>query len=197
MELKAIFGILSSALVLIGGVPYLRDIYKRNAHPHVLSWTGWAFITGLGGFAMLAGGSHWAVAILFANTILCMTIAGYSIIKGVGVWSTTIYDYIFFGIGIIGLILWQVLDLPILALVCAIFADFCFGFPTIVKTYKDPLSETSFVWLTAALSGFCSLLAVQNFSFIEAGYPIYLCIYDTIVLLLVLRILRKSNKKPV
>ncbi len=194
-ELKPLFGILSSIFVIIGGIPYLRDIHKRDAHPHVLSWLGWSFITALGGAAMLAEGSTWAVAILFANTLLCLTIAGYSIVKRVGVWSTGVYDYIFFGLGILGLILWQTLDLPVIALVCAIVADFSFGFPTIIKTYKDPATETSFVWLTAAISGLLSLFAVQNFHFSESAYPIYLFAYDTVVLLLVWKILRKPKSK--
>lgn len=192
MQIKAIFGILSSLFILIGGIPYIRDIYKKQAHPHVLSWIGWAFITALGASAMLADGSTWAVAILFANTTLCLIIAVYSVIRKVGVWSTTKWDYLFFGLGITGLVLWQVLNLPIIALICAIVADFSFGFPTIIKTYKDPSSETSFVWLTATISGLLSLFALQNFSFHEVAYPLYLFIYDSTVLLLVLKIIKKK-----
>lgn len=191
MEIKAIFGILSSIFVLIGGIPYLKDIYQKKAHPHVLSWIGWAFITASGAFAMLAEGSTWAVAILFANTFLCLAIAAYSIIKKVGVWSTTKMDFVFFGIGILGLILWQTLDLPVIALIFAIIADLSFGIPTIIKAYQNPLSESYFVWLTATLSGLLSLFAVKNFSFSEVAYPLYLFIYDGIVLLLVLRIINK------
>jgi hypothetical protein len=192
-ELKPLFGILSSIFVLIGGIPYLRDIYKGHARPHVLSWLGWSFITALGGAAMLAEGSTWAVAIVFANTILCLTIAGYSIVKGVGVWSTGIYDYIFFGLGILGLILWQTLDLPVIALVCAIAADLSFGVPTVIKTFKDPSSETSFVWLTATIAGLLSLFAVQNFQFSESAYPIYLFLFDALMLSLVLKVIKKPK----
>jgi hypothetical protein len=195
MEIQAIFGILSSIFVLIGGIPYLKDIHKGDAHPHVLSWIGWAFITALGAFAMLAEGSEWAVAILFANTALCLSIAGYSIFRKVGVWSTTVYDYIFFGLGLLGIILWQTLHLPVLALVCAIIADFCFGFPTVIKAWKDPSSETYFVWLTATISGLLSLFAVKSFAFSEVAYPLYLFLFDTLVLVLVLKIItRKTNQ---
>ncbi|MCF7834071.1 MAG: hypothetical protein K9L98_01020 [Candidatus Pacebacteria bacterium] len=195
IEIKALFGILSSFFVLIGGIPYLKDIHQGKAHPHVLSWLGWAFITALGASAMLAEGSTWAVAILFANTLLCLLIAGYSIVRKVGVWSTGIYDFIFFGFGIIGLVLWQVLNMPVIALVCAIMADLSFGLPTIIKTYKDPSTETPFVWATATISGLLSLFAVQSFAFHEVSYPLYLFIYDTLVLLLVLKIIYrpKSN----
>jgi hypothetical protein len=197
MEIKALFGILSSILVLMGGFPYLKDIYYEKAHPHILSWIGWSFITALGAFAMLADGGTWAVAILFANTALCLVVAVYSAYKKVGVWSVTKMDGVYFGLGIIGLLLWKLLDLPVIALICAIGADFAFGLPTIIKTYKHPKSETTFVWITASLSGLCSLFAIQSFAFHEIAYPLYLFIYDTTVLLLALNIINKKDPNRV
>lgn len=192
METKAIFGILSGIFVLLGILPYIRDIHLRKAHPHVLSWLGWGFITALGAFAMLAEGSEWAVVILFSNTLLCLSIAVYSVIRKVGVWSTTVFDFVFFGLGILGIVLWQTLDMPILALICAIIADFSFGLPTIIKTYKNPESETYFVWFTATISGFLSLFALKSFVFSEVAYPLYLFLFDLTVLLLVLKIVKKK-----
>lgn len=192
MEIKAVFGILSSIVLIVGGIPYLIDIHKRKVHPHVLSWIGWSFITALGGSAMLASGSHWVVALLFANTLLCFAIAVYSVIRKVGVWSTSIYDFVFFGLGILGLILWQLLDAPIIALILAIIADLSFGLPTIIKTYKDPESETYFAWLASTMSGLLSLFAIEHFNFSEVAYPAYLFIFDSIVLFLVLKIISKK-----
>jgi hypothetical protein len=96
-------------------------------------------------------------------------------------------------LGILGLILWQILDLPIIALICAIIADLSFGIPTIIKTWKKPETETPFAWSMSSLSGLLSLLAIQHFVFYEIAYPLYLFIFDTIVWLLVLRIIRKNN----
>lgn len=195
MEIKAIFGILSSIFVLLGAIPYLRDIHKNKAHPHILSWIGWGFITALGAFAMLIEGSQWTVAILFANTLACFIIATYSIIKKNGVWSTSVYDFIFFGLGLIGLILWQTLDLPILALIFAITADFLFGLPTIIKTFKNPKSETFFAWLFSVFSGIFSLFTINNLTFSDAAYPIYLFLFDLLILLLILGIIHKKINK--
>ena len=147
----AIFGLISSALILIGAGPYIRDILRKKAHPHVLSWLGWGFITALGASAMYADGSTWPAAIVFANSIACLTIVLFSVINKVGVWQTSFFDWFFFGMGLLGIVLWQTLNLPVLALICALVADFSFGVPTIIKTYKDPSTETSFVWVAAAL----------------------------------------------
>jgi len=184
---KEVFGLLASLFVLLGTIQYIIDIHYKQAKPHVLSWLGWSFITALGASAMMADGATWASAILWANTICCFIIAIYSIFRKVGVWSTGVQDYILFGLGIIGLVLWQILDLPIFALICAIAADLFFGLPTIIKTYKDPSSETKLVWLAAVISGVCGLLAVANFSFNELAYPFYLFLYDTTLMILVLR----------
>ena len=191
IDSKTLFGLLSSIFVLLGAIPYLRDIHYGKAHPHILSWLGWAFITALGGSATLAAQPTWAVTILFANTASCLLISGYAAIKKVGVWSTGFYDVIFFGIGVVGMVLWQVLDWPTIALVCAIVADFSFGLPTIIKTYKNPASETTFVWKCASLSGLLSIFALRSLAFTEAAYPVYLFVFDTTVLVLALKIIAR------
>ena len=188
-----IFGTLSALAILIGAGPYLKDIYLRKVQPHVLSWLGWAFITGLGASAMYAEGSTWLALIVAANTVTCLSIALFSIARKVGVFQTSKWDWIFFGLGIFGLVLWLTLDMPILALICAIFADFCFGVPTVIKTYKKPSSETPFAWIMATTSGFLSLFAIQMFTFTEVAYPLYLFLFDSLVLLLVLKVIRKNR----
>ncbi len=190
---RAIFGILSSVAVIVGAFPYLKDIHFKRVNPHVLSWTGWGFVTAIGAGAMWASGSTWTVAILLANTVLCLLISFYSVFKKVGVWSTGWYDFVLFGIGILGLILWQILNLPIIALVCSIIADFSFGLPTLIKTYKEPETETPYVWLFAVISAVFSILAIERWIFTDAAFPIYLLFFDSAVLFLVL--VRNRNRK--
>jgi len=193
MTTRAIFSLLSSVVLLAGAIPYFIDIHHGKARPHILSWIGWAFITALGASAMHAEGSRWVIAILVANSFNSLFIAAYATFKKVGIWSTGIYDYIFIGLGALGLVLWQTLDMPILALVSAITADLCFGIPTIIKTYKNPATETRFVWTAAAASGLLSLFAIQTFAFYEVAYPLYLFIFDATVLMLVLKIVKNPH----
>ena len=184
--LKAIFGILSSTTIFVGGIPYINDIIKRRVKPHILSWLGWGFITAIGGFAMLAEGSTWAVALIFANTVMCLVIAFSAMAIKTGVWSTGFQDYAFLGAGLLGIVLWQTLNMPVLALICAILADLAFGIPTIIKTFKDPSTETPFLWAMSVLAEIFGLLALSNFSFSEAAYPVYLFIFDLIIFLIIL-----------
>jgi hypothetical protein len=187
MGFSIFFGITSSILALVGGFPYLRDIHNKRTRPHILSWIGWSFVTGLGASAILAEVSTWVAGLLIANSILCLTVAIYSAVKKVGVWSASKYDYILFGLGILGLVLWMIFDMPIIALICSIIADFSFGIPTIIKTYKDPSSETPFIWVTAVLSALLSLFAIESISFNEVAFSSYLFMFDSTVLFLALR----------
>lgn len=195
MEYKAIFGILSAFFTFAGLVPYFLNINKREIYPHNLSWLGWFFITFIGAMAMLKDGGEWSVVIIFANSLSCLLIVIYSIYKKVGVWSTTVYDYMFFGLGILGIILWQTFSLPILAIICSIVADLSFGIPTIIKAYKNPKSELPIAWLSCSIAGLLSLFAVKNLAIGQFLYPLYLFLYDTIVFLTLIIFKNKVQKE--
>lgn len=199
MEIKAVFGILSAVFTFLGLVPYFLNIHKREIYPHNLSWLGWAFITFVGAIAMLSDGGEWSVVILLANTVSCLFVVFYSIHKKVGVWSTNKFDFIFFGLGILGVILWQIFDAPLVAIICAVLADLSFGIPTIIKTYKNPKSEKYLAWLACSFAGLLSLFAVKSFALSEFLYPLYLFIFDTTILFLIIifrnKIVSTSNNK--
>ncbi|MDH4330405.1 MAG: hypothetical protein OEV93_02540 [Candidatus Moranbacteria bacterium] len=183
---SAIFGIASSIFVFVGFFPYIRDIKNKKIRPHILSWTGWGFVTGLGAVAMLSEMFTWGVAIVVANTVACFLIAIYAKIKKVGVLESSAYDFSLFALGIIGLILWQVTDNPDLAVIFAILADFSFGLPMLIKIHKDPCSESVFPWTMAMFAAVTGLFAVAYVSFTEIAYPTYLAAYDSTVLFLIL-----------
>jgi len=186
MILKAIFGIMSAVFTLIGATFYLRSIYRKESNPHLLSWIGWAFITIIGATAMLYSGSTWSTIFIFSNSLSCISVSIYALYKKVGVWSTTIYDYVFFGLGILGIILWQTFDAPLLAIILSVIADLFFAIPTVVKVYKDPESENYKAWVPYCIAGIFGLLALGTFTSTEVLYPIYIFTLNFIVLAIVL-----------
>jgi hypothetical protein len=97
-----VFGIIASLFILVGFFPYIRDIYRKNVQPHVLSWLGWGFITALGASAMWAEGSGWIAVIVFANSFSCFSVVTVSLLRKVGVWQTTKLDWFLFFCGDFG-----------------------------------------------------------------------------------------------
>jgi len=143
---------------------------------------------------MISEGFTGGAMLVGANFFACFGIAIYAKIKGVGVWNTSKYDYTFFTLGLIGVILWQVFNSPDIAIVFAILADFFFGIPTIIKIYKYPKSETALPWIMTSIAGLTGLIAISYISFTEIAYPVYLAIYDTSALMLILYGGKKSGK---
>ena len=186
MELKAIFGTLSSIFTILGAIFYLRSIYRKEINPHILSWIGWAFITSIGATAMLDSGSTWSTLFIFSNSLSCISVAIYSIYKRVGIWSTTVYDYMFFGLGILGIILWQIFDAPLVAIILSVLADLFFAIPTVLKTYKNPKSESIKSWVPYCIAGVFGLLAMETFLPTEVLYPFYIFTLNFMVLGIIL-----------
>lgn len=193
MNIQFIFTIAASVTFIIGIVPYINDIHHKRVQPHILSWIGWTFVTTLGFFAMLSDVFNWGAFVVLANAISCVIVVIYSLLKKTAVFKTSHYDIIFFLLGITGLILWQIFDNPDLAIIFAIFADMTFGIPTIIKTYKKPDSETIFPWSMATLSGLFALLAISYISFTEVAYPIYLLVFDSVLLIVIINGLQKKK----
>lgn len=197
LTIKAVAGILSSIFVFLGLSSYIKDIVLKRIHPHILSWAGWGFVTGLGSIAMLSEGFTWGAVVVGANFVLCSTIAIFAISNGVGVWKVSPYDYSLFILGLIGLILWQTSGNPDLAIIFAILADFSFGAPTLIKICKHPQSENVLSWIMIVLAGLFGLIAVSYVSLTEIIYPVYLAMYDSSALTLILykkKIFRKILK---
>jgi len=191
--LNSFFGILTSLFVFIGIFPYLIGIRKKKIHPHVLSWIGWGMVATLGTWAMASEGFTWGVVVVGVNAVACFVFVVYSIIKKVGIWKASVYDFWIFILGFIGLVLWQASSNPDLAIVFAILADFSFGLLTLIKIYKNPYSETILPWIFSILAGASSLLAISYISFTEIAYPVYIAIYD-VCLFAILLVMRKIKK---
>lgn len=84
------------------------------------------------------------------------------------------------GVGI-GLILWGVARSPDLTLGMNIGIDFLGALPTIRKSIHDPYSEDQFSWLLFALSSIVNLLAIDQWGWSIAIYPIYILLITSVI----------------
>jgi len=192
--MKLLFTTLATIPYLVGFFPYLKDIHDLRVKPHIVSWFGWGLTTLLAFFAMSSDIFNWAAYIVLINSIACFSVVVYSLFKKAAVIDFSRLDIAFFLFGIVGIILWQSLDNPDLAILFAIFADLSFGIPTFFKVYKDPKSETHLPWSMSVFSGFLSLFAISYISFTEIAYPVYLFLFDLIIFLVILGYIKKSKK---
>jgi hypothetical protein len=83
-------------------------------------------------------------------------------------------DYTCGAIGAAAIVLWLLTGQPLVALILSVAADFIIAIPTIVKTIRDPHSETLFAWFLVAVASALTLLSITSLTPSNLLYPSYL-----------------------
>lgn len=172
--MSEILGYLTGVILLIGFIPYLRDIFRYTTKPERATWLIWLALSIIAFFSQLASGASWSLVLTGADTVIVLLIVLLSIKHGVG--GLTKHDGLYLVAALLGLVAWYFTKQPMVALILVIIVDAIGAYLTIIKTYKMPDSETRFTWIMASIAGILGALAVGSWSFILLLYPIYIFI---------------------
>lgn len=142
-------------------------------------------ITTLGFFSSLAQGNTSVVWFLGVCTFHSLIMFLMGIKYGIGGWAKE--DILALIIAIIGIVIWQVTDDPVLGLYAAITADLIGMIPALIKTYKLPNTEYYLTYILDLAAILLTGLAVQNGGFNEYLYPAYLFAVNAVMLIFILR----------
>src|SRR3989339_998052 len=186
-QIKTLLGLVATALVFIGYIPYLRDIVKGKTKPHVYSWFLWSFVTLIAFALQLSGGAGTGAFVTLAAAVMCIAVIVLGFIHNSQVKIVWI-DTLFLIFAVVALLLWLVAKQPVLSAILTTLIDLLGFAPTVRKSWNNPHSETlSFYWLNTFRFGL-ALIALQNYSIITALYPVtWLTANGLFALMLVLR----------
>lgn len=165
------FALASLAIHVVGAVPYVRGILKKDVVPHPFSYLTW-FVLSLVNFAVLwKSDANWTLVPALAHIVF----AAYYVYAGfaaMGRLKPTSFDAWCLAISLIVL---PVSFTPAYgyATLVAIFVDAVAFLPTIRKTWKDPSTEYAFPWFVAALYPFTLYLAIGTPSWENASFWLY------------------------
>jgi hypothetical protein len=70
-----------------------------------------------------------------------------------------------------------------LAIVFSLIADAFAALPTLYKAYKNPDTENSFAYLTAAISGIITLLTIRYWNFETYAFPAYIFLINLLIVI--------------
>lgn len=174
MSLTELFGILSGAVILFGGPPYLYDILKGKTKPQRTTWFIWTFLGVISFTSQLKLGAHWSLVYVGLNVIGNLAVFLLSLKYGTGGWRKL--DILALVIASIGVAMSFVFTSPLLALTGSIVADFAGTVLTLYKSYLDPSSETSITWFFLGTSSLFAAFAVGKWNFALLLYPLYICL---------------------
>ncbi len=179
-------------LALIGGIPYLREVFKGKIKPHPYTWLVGTVVSAITFFGMLVKGAGigalpTAVAEMFTIIIFFASLKyGFKEIPKT--------DSIFLGLALIGIIPWLLTNDPTLSIIIAVCIDVISFIPTIRKTWKYPASESPTIYFMNAARHALTIYALQAYNIATTLHSIAMIVINTIMTLLIVRKQRNSKK---
>jgi hypothetical protein len=165
---------LSTFVYFSGLTLYLWDTLRGKNAPNRMTFLIWAvgpFIAFAGG---LASGGSWALLPVFLAGFGPFLVFFASFVNPKAYWKLGILDYTCGVLAVLALIAWAVTSNPAIAIFFAILADALAGFPTIIKSWKFPETETGLGYVAAWMSAFIGFIIAPNNSFPAIGFLVYL-----------------------
>lgn len=191
MDYKLILGIITVVIAFISYIPYFRDIFKGKTKPHAFSWLVWSVLTGIGFVGQVAdngGAGTWVTGV---SALICIIVFFLALFKGEKEITRT--DWLsLFGAGI-AILLWIVVDQPIISIILITLID-ALGFaPTFRKSFHKPQEETVITYTFSAIKFFIALFALDTFSILTVLYPASLVVMNGLFVIMI--IIRKRQLK--
>jgi hypothetical protein len=179
MDIELIFGVSALVVNLIGYVPYFRGIFRGEVKPQRITWGIWTILTSIAFVNQVANGGGWS-SLFFGSTTLLVVLVFLSSFK-YGVGGKSKLDIGVLIAATVLLVAWIITKNTTTSTYIAIAIDAIGALPTIIKAYKQPETEAYLQWFMAALAGMFSFLAVGGSGFVLYAYPLYVIIFNALI----------------
>ncbi len=180
--------ILSVLISTTGAFAYIRDTLAGKTKPNRVSWSMWALSPLISTAAALtAGADIWATVRIFMAGLLPLLIFLASFVNKRSYWRISVFDLTCGIFSLLALILWAAIASPQLAILCAIVGDLCASFPTLIKAWKYPETETGAMYVASFLSILLVLPSIPVWNIANAAFQLHLLIMSSVLLLLIYR----------
>jgi hypothetical protein len=174
MSLESFSGWVSGGILIIGLGIYLRAIAQGKASSNRVTWGIWVLVNGLFCFSYYeANGlvaSIWVPFVYLAGTAAIFIF----LLKfgQQGHWSW-VEKTALLCVGII-LALWFIFQSPLSTLTLTLLVDIFGAVPLIVTVWRDPRADYAPAWYVGLVANTLNLLAVEQWDYANASYPLYL-----------------------
>jgi len=173
---------LGMIISLIGISSYIKEVLKGSVRPNRVSWLIWSIAPLIATFAALSSGVTLSVVPVFMSGFGPLLVFIICLFKKAAYWKLQKFDYYCGSLSVLALIFWGITKEPIIAIVFAIASDFLASIPTIVKSYKNPETESSSAFIGALFSATTSFFAIEKCNFSSLAFPIYLVLINILLI---------------
>jgi hypothetical protein len=179
------FVIVGTLIGAAGAVAYLWDTIKGKIKPNRVSFLLWAIAPMIAFVAQIQQGVGLEALMTFSTGFLPLLIFVASFTNKNAEWKLTKFDVLCGFLSGVGLILWLITKIGNVAIFFSIVADGLAALPTVIKAYKYPETELAWPWLASCFGVMLTLLTIQQWTFANSGFILYIFVIDLIIFLLV------------
>lgn len=180
--------LISNVISLSGAAAYIRDMFRGKSKPNLVTWGLWGFAPLIAtGAALAAHADVWATARIFISGFGPLLIFITAFFVPQSYWKLSRFDYSCGVLSIVALGVWLLADSPVLAILIAAIADLLATFPTLIKAWKFPETETLYTYFVGIFTATLVIPAIPVWNIENAAFQVYLIIANTALFFIVMR----------
>lgn len=183
MTVKEAFSVLAGLLCIIGYIPYVSSILRKETMPARATWLIWAFLDIITLAGMYAAGA--INGQIIASFVGASTVGLLSLKYGKPGWSNI--DKISIGGSVVGIILWVVFKNPTFGIVISLVVILWGSIPTFASALEDPNRENKTAWIIFFISCLFAIIAIPKWTLEDAAQPVTFLIIEMIMLYIIFR----------
>jgi hypothetical protein len=172
--MHSVFAIAGAIVNFVGGLSYVRAIWKGEASPNRVTWGLWTLVP------LIAAAAQWESGVGISTLVVasvgaspaCVVLA--SFIAGAGSWKLGPFDYVCGACALAALALWAVTGDPVTAIVLSILGDTAAALPTVRKAWLAPETEDKRAYLLAFIGMVLGIFSVEMPTFSAYAFNAYL-----------------------
>ncbi|EHE92555.1 hypothetical protein LLCRE1631_02013 [Lactococcus lactis subsp. lactis CNCM I-1631] len=164
---------------------YLIASLRGRVKPNRITWLIWGIAPLISTAASLSTGVSWASLPVFMAGFGPILVFIVSSFNKAAYWRIERFDYICGLVSILSLVAWYLTKSPNVAISLAILSDALAALPTMLKGWKYPETENSFLFLGSLFSASTSFTEIHHWNFAEVAFPIYLILLSLTMLFLI------------
>lgn len=190
------FAYIGIAFTWVATIIYLVGTIKGTVKPNRISFFIWALAPLIAFAAQVSEGVGIQSFLTFSIGLGPILILVASFLHKSTAWKLHSFDYICGILAIVGLILWQITQDGLLAILLSLLADIFASIPTIVKAYKAPHTESPAAYLLTGIGALITFLTISNWNIETYAFPLYIVLLNaTVFSILRLRCDTKATKQ--
>ena len=167
---------------LVGISSYIRDTLQGKTKPNRITWSIWALNGFIATFAAYSDGIRWAVIPVFMTGLATFLVFIASFVNPKAYWKLNIFDYVCAIFSLLALVFWAITKEPLVAIIFAIVSDIFATFPTIIKAWKYPQTESVSAYAVGLFNALTTFFALVAFNPSELAFPIYNVTVNAVVI---------------